>query len=1438
MEEIKLTTQGLPDKFTGEEGKEPVEIWVRKWESAKILNGWTEKQSQLLFITLLTGSASLWQYNKSLDKKTEEWTNDQWIKAMQERYSGLIKSDEKKYNLYELAQMRPEAHETLMSFNLRHRKYLAHIPTNMYTAELLRDLYLKTLHKIDHEIWWICVRDETLKTYYDVLNKATELDELKRSALETEDNQKEEKQGIRTTSEFAKISDINELAQQFRSLALLVNQKKPSRPLSEVMCYNCNQLGHYANNCTVAPRNRKQQQATVTTSPATGANAVPLGSGQGFLARDENEVFATKRMRIDTLLNHDKDTKDTTSVGINTKKIYGIDPKKLKNSNITKLDSNSMVERILNEPAPITTRELLRIQPHLKSTIITRLNNINKTKNALFTDDKRNRYSYIKATINKIEVPIYLDSGSSYSIAETNFVKKLGYVPSRLDDKIMLTPIQGEPVEISEYVVLPVDMEGTIIPITFLLMEPCASSILIGLDVLVQLKTLTNYAKQTLTIIHEDETFTIQLYTKEDISNMIEGDSEDPAFRLTESTLNDYFKKTQPLLDKADQLKLSSLLLSNVDLFAESFTDIPGIKDSDYDLVLLDPDHVTPIKSKLKRYTVEERQVIKDEITKMLEANIIEPSFAPWCSPIKIVPKPDGSPRFCINYFKLNALTKKDTYPLPRIDDLIDMMAGKTYITTLDCFSGYWQVRLSPQSKDYTTFISPFGIFRFNVMPFGLTNAPAHFSRVMNRIFCDYVFVFMLVYLDDLCIISSSFQEHLEHLNLVFLRLREWNVKLKFKKCDFLATKFLYLGLYIDADGIHPDPSKVSALVQLPRPRSLKELRSFYGLASYFRRFISNFAQLTFPLSQLLKSSSSVFSWGVEAEKCFSHLKDILTSAPVLKLPTENGTFVLSTDASSFALGACLEQWQDNILVPICYYSRVLQPAERNYSAYEKEALAVISSVKQFRKYLLPRPFYIYTDNSAVASLLNAKDPSGRIIRWTNCLMEFNFTLKHRSGKENIVADFLSRHPAYFLSNNLKSELTYDKIKELLQAKESENISSRDLKIIKKFIIFDDQLFRRTVPPTLVISNDTELFSILDQLHDKMGHFSFETIYKWMKDRYWSKNMYNKVKHYVNSCMECQKYQLKKPLYKFLGQSSITGMFQEFAIDFLGPFPPTKEGFRFIIVAVEKLSRYPIAKATRDQVASTAVDFVKNEIIAQYGCPRIITVDGGSCFISSVFQSLAADYNIQLNFTPGYQPEWNGTVERLNRTIRYALTKTIKGNFADWNQYLFQVLFGIRARISNVTGYSPFFLMYGTHPRLPGKFHLIDPLCELTPENVELRTLENGNLPGHRSVLIHDSIHSSKIETFAVNDLVMLLDPSIRKKKFNDKKAARYLGPFKVMAVHPHNSYTIDSESGKRLLVHVSRLRKFIPRFPSRDNVLWGVECEDKKSECNVIRTS
>jgi hypothetical protein len=392
-------------------------------------------------------------------------------------------------------------------------------------------------------------------------------------------------------------------------------------------------------------------------------------------------------------------------------------------------------------------------------------------------------------------------------------------------------------------------------------------------------------------------------------------------------------------------------------LFAKDLSEITGMAWPPHEIVL--EKNATPECAKLRRYSPLERESIRLEIDKMLTYGIIQPSISSWSSPIVLVSKPDGTIRFCVNYKKLNNLTIKDKFPLPRIDDSLDSLAGKAIYSTLDCFSGYWQVPLHPNSQHLTSFISPFGSFQFTVLPFGLTNAPSLFSRIMQTILAPFLFQFVIVYIDDICVFSNSTDEHRHHLEMVFQKLEAFSVKLKFKKCSFYRTSFKYLGHIVNFSGIKPDPDKLLVISEFQRPSNPKTVRSFVGLVSYFRKFLPDITRLLEPIQNSIKTKN--FTWDNYAEQAFLQCKTLLTTDLSLKFPDFTRPFTLATDASSFAAGATLEQ--DHGVVS--YFSKKFTGSELNYSTYEKELFAIILALKKFGHYLRSTQFTIYTDNSA-----------------------------------------------------------------------------------------------------------------------------------------------------------------------------------------------------------------------------------------------------------------------------------------------------------------------------------------------------------------------------------------------------------------------------------------------------------------------------------------
>ena len=418
-----------------------------------------------------------------------------------------------------------------------------------------------------------------------------------------------------------------------------------------------------------------------------------------------------------------------------------------------------------------------------------------------------------------------------------------------------------------------------------------------------------------------------------------------------------------------------------------------------------------PIRQPVRRMPFALRRDIDQMVEEMLDQGVIQPSSSPWASPIVLVKIIDGGMRFCVDYRCLNRITKLDEFPLPRIDDTLDLLAGARYFTTLDLASGYWQVAMDPASQEKTAFVTYSGLYEFRKMPFGLVNAPATFQRLMEVVLSGLTRGSCHVYLDDVLVLGSTLEEHNANLRKVFSRIREAGLRLKPKKCDFAQESVGYLGHIVSADGIQTDPEKLRAVHRYPIPTDVKSLRSFLGLASYYRRFVPRFSKIAAPLNALTRKDIP-YVWTTECHQAFEELKELLTTAPLLKYPDFTRPFIMETDASGDGLGAVLAQRQEyGTIVPIAYASRSLQKHEKNYGITELEGLGVVWAAKHFRPYLYGHSCTVFTDHEALKSLLNTPQPSGKLARWGMALQELNLTIQHRSGKHNANADALSRHP-------------------------------------------------------------------------------------------------------------------------------------------------------------------------------------------------------------------------------------------------------------------------------------------------------------------------------------------------------------------------------------------------------------------------------------------
>ncbi|GJX54069.1 putative nucleotidyltransferase, ribonuclease H [Tanacetum coccineum] len=455
---------------------------------------------------------------------------------------------------------------------------------------------------------------------------------------------------------------------------------------------------------------------------------------------------------------------------------------------------------------------------------------------------------------------------------------------------------------------------------------------------------------------------------------------------------------------KSDEKKLEDIPVVKEfpDVFPEDLPGLPPVRQVEFQIDLIPG--AAPVARTPYRLAPSEMQELSNQLQELTDRGFIRPSTSPWGAPVLFVKKKDGSFRMCIDYRELNKLTIKNRYPLPRIDDLFDQLQGSSVYSKIDLRSGYHQLRVREEDIPKTAFRTRYGHYEFQVMPFGLTNAPAVFMDLMNRVCKPYLDKFIIVFIDDILIYSRNKEEHANHLRIILELLRKEKLYAKFSKCDFWIHIVQFLGHLIDSQGLHVDPAKIEAVKNWTSPTTPTEVRQFLGLAGYYRRFIEGFSKIAKPSTKLTQKNKS-YIWGKEKELGFQLLKQKLSKAPILALPEGNDNFVVYCDASLQGLGAVLMQKEK----VIAYASRQLKPHEENYTTHDLELGAVIFALKIWRHYLYGTKCTVFTDHKSLQHILRQKELNMRQHRWLELLADYDCDICYHPGKENVVADALSR---------------------------------------------------------------------------------------------------------------------------------------------------------------------------------------------------------------------------------------------------------------------------------------------------------------------------------------------------------------------------------------------------------------------------------------------
>lgn len=459
---------------------------------------------------------------------------------------------------------------------------------------------------------------------------------------------------------------------------------------------------------------------------------------------------------------------------------------------------------------------------------------------------------------------------------------------------------------------------------------------------------------------------------------------------------------------ESEKQQVASLLSEYQDIFSKNDDDLGLTNLAEH---CIEVNSSKPIKQPFRRVPLAFVNEEKEAIDKLLKQRVIRPSCSPWASPLCLVRKKDNSVRPCVDYRRLNQVTKPDAFPVPKVDECIDAVSEAKIFSTIDLTCGYFQVPVREHDIPKTAFISRHGLYEFTSTPFGMINSGATFQRVMELAMKGLQWQICIIYIDDCIVFSSTFDEHIERLQLVFQRLREANLKLKPRKCELLKPEVTFLGFRVTGNGVRPDPNNVAKVLQWPVPTNVTEIKQFLGLCSYYRKHIKGMSVAAKPLFDLTRKDSKLV-WTEGCQCAFDALKKALTGTQVMALPRNDGrNFILDVDACNYGIGGVLSQIQDGEERVIAYASRSLNRAETNYCVTDKELLAIKYFVEYFRHYLLGRHFTVRSDHRALKFLFSMKSPSGRIARWIEILSGYDFEVQYRQGSKHANADSLSRCP-------------------------------------------------------------------------------------------------------------------------------------------------------------------------------------------------------------------------------------------------------------------------------------------------------------------------------------------------------------------------------------------------------------------------------------------
>ena len=931
--------------------------------------------------------------------------------------------------------------------------------------------------------------------------------------------------------------------------------------------------------------------------------------------------------------------------------------------------------------------------------------------------------------------------------------------------------------------------------------------------------------------------------------------------------LQELYLKTaeQTHLSSEVEKELKEILVEYGDVFATSNTDLGYCDVLQHDI---DTGDAAPIKQSPRRpplAAVEAEDQILDD---MLRAGVIEPSNSPWASPVCLVKKRDGSYRFCVDYRRVNAVTKADAYPVPDIQDAFDNLRHAKWFLTMDLLSGYWQVKNTDRAKERSAFCTRRGLFQFTRMPFGLSNAPATFCRVMSTVLKDHLWKICLCYLDDLILFGRTEHELLERFRILLQRLREVGLKVKPTKCELFKTRVQFLGHVVSADGVEPIPEKLDAIRNWPVPHCVRDVRAFYGLASYYRKFVKGFAAIAEPLTRLTKKGTK-FCWTEDAQVAFDALKNAILEAPILAFPQPGLPVYVDTDASDVAIGGVISQKIDGQERPIAFFSRIMNAAQRNYCPTRRELLAAVATLQHFRHYLLGAEITLRTDHHSLTWLRMFKRPEGILARWIETLSEFQYTIVHRPGRLHCNADGLSRpickqcwgrvqhvpwvdeleradectEPLSVRAFQLHSELS-DSDMIAMQADDDSLVTvigwltsgveptvddlreamldARSLWSQRPVVCLQSGVLVRCVDKStiqLVVPRGLRK-RLFDHVHGGplSAHLGVQRTVEQLRQTYYWPAMKKDVEAWYRECDICAQSKVppsrpKGQLHKIFAAAPLDLV----SIDILSGLPEAKDGSKYILVAVDSFSRWAEAYSLPDAEAATCISALYTNFFSRFGLPRQLHSDQGKNFESKLFEEMCRLTGVNKTRTTPFHPRGDGQVERFNRTLLQMLRTTAHDDPQNWPLKLPIITAAYRMTVHSSTHITPNQAMLGREVLLPSTLIAKPPEEPVRLTVPYVKSFRDNLRDAHESVRRNTHAVAKTQKTyfdrlvkgpiFAVNQYVWLFWPRPVVRQKYRKLTRSWTGPFQIISFKSQVVCVVKHvRTGKRYTVHIDRL--------------------------------